>query len=456
MRILIYGINFHPEPTGIGKYTGEMAGWLAGRGHEVRVVTAPPSYPQWRTFPGYRAWKYSRERLRLQNGNGKTSGIQHAQGPDVEIFRCPVWVPESPKGAKRLFHLASFGLSSLPLVVRQVGWSPDIVLLVEPTLFCALQTLLVARWSGAKAWLHIQDFEVDTAFELGDLSSSRLRDWALAVERRILPVFDRISAISHRMVERLLVKGVDPSRCILFPNWVDTNEIYPLAGPSPFRKELGIPESTVVALYSGSMGKKQGLDLLAGAARRLSHHPGLRFVFCGEGPRRQIFVDRAKDLPNVSLLPVQPADRLNDLLNLADIHLLPQLSHAADLVMPSKLTGMMASGRAIVATAHPGTQLFGTLKGKGVVTPPEDVGAFESALLQLVEDPCLREHLGLEARKYAVSHLNRDEILREFEQSMLDICNISSLEPGTGAFAAQRRKFASEESAMTAGNCGED
>ena len=456
MRILIYGINFHPEPTGVGKYTGEMAGWLASRGHEVRVVTAPPSYPRWRAFPGYHAWKYSRERLRLQNGHGKPPGTHDVHGPDVDVFRCPAWIPENPSGAKRLLHLASFGLSSLAPMLKQVRWAPQIVLLVEPTLFCALQALLVARWSDAKAWLHIQDFEIDAAFELGHLSSSRVRDWAFAVERRILPAFDRVSAISNRMVDRLAVKGADPSQCILFPNWVDTNEIHPLDGPSPFRKELGITESTVVALYSGSMGKKQGLDLLADAARRLSHRPGLRFVFCGEGPRRQIFVDHAKDLPNVSLLPVQPADRLNDLLNLADIHLLPQLSHAADLVMPSKLTGMMASGRAIVATAHPGTQLFGTLKGKGVVTPPKDVGAFESALLRLVEDPWLREQLGLEARKYAVSHLNRDEILREFEQSMLDVCNIPSLERGTGAFAAQRGKFASEESAMTAGNCGED
>src|SRR6266446_3670753 len=98
MRILIYGLNFYPEPTGIGKYTGEMAHWLAGRGHEVRVVTAPPFYPQWRVSPAYRAWKYSRERFRPHNGNGKSSGAQQAHGPDVEIFRCPIWVPENPNG----------------------------------------------------------------------------------------------------------------------------------------------------------------------------------------------------------------------------------------------------------------------------------------------------------------------------------------------------------------------
>jgi colanic acid biosynthesis glycosyl transferase WcaI len=456
MRILIYGINFHPEPTGIGKYTGEMTNWLAGRGHEVRVVTAPPFYPQWRVFPRSRAWKYSRERFRLKNGNGKTANGHHAQGPDAEIFRCPIWVPENPKGTKRLFHLASFGLSSLPQLVRQVRWSPDIVLLVEPTLFCAPQTLLVARWSGAKTWLHIQDFEIDAAFELGDFSPSRVRDWALAFERRLLSVFDRVSAISDRMVDRLCAKGVDASRRILFPNWVDTGEIYPLAGPSSFRRELGITESTVVALYSGSMGKKQGLDLLVDAARKLTHRPDLRFVFCGEGPGRQISVDIARALPNVSLLPVQPADRLNDLLNLADIHLLPQLSATADLVMPSKLTGMMASGRAIVATAHPGTQLFGALEGRGVVTPPGDLDSFVSTLLQLADDPSLRDRLGQEARRYAVSHLSRDEILHRFEQSMLSACGIPCSDAGTEPFATEKGKPAVEESPMAIGNIGDD
>ncbi len=250
-------------------------------------------------------------------------------------------------------------------MIRQIAWSPDIVLLVEPTLFCALQTLLVARCSGARSWLHVQDFEVDAAFGLGDLSPSLARNWAFAVERRIMSAFHRVSAISKRMIDRLSVKGVDPSRRILFANWVDTEEIFPLEGPSPLRKELGIAESTVVALYSGSMGKKHGLELLVDAARRLSSHPDLRFVFCGEGPGREMLADKAKDLPNVSLLPVQPAGRLNDLLNLADVHLLPQLADAADLVMPSKLTGMMASGRAIIATVLPGTQLFEALEGAG-------------------------------------------------------------------------------------------
>lgn len=422
MRILICGINFSPEPVGVGRYTGEMACWLASRGHEVRVVTAPAHYPQWRVLPGFQAWKYRRERHPVRSAAEWTNPNLDSSPAKMEVFRCPTWVPRAPRGVARLLHLASFGLSSLPAMLWQVAWRPDAVLFIEPTLFCSAQALLVAFCSGAKTWLHVQDFEVDAAFDLGDLSSSRWRSLALAVERKLLSRIDRVSTISARMLDRLTSKGVHPSRCELFPNWVDTTVIYPLPLPSPLRREMGIAEHTIVALYSGSLGKKQGLELLEVAARRLSTHSHLRFIFCGDGSYRHAFVEEVKDLPNVSLLPLQPAERLNDLLNLADIHLLPQRADAADLVMPSKLTGMMASGRAIVATAHPGTQLSATLEGRGIVTRPGDVSAFVSALLLLAENRDLRIRMGEEARKYAVRHLEREEILLRFERSLMQIC----------------------------------
>jgi colanic acid biosynthesis glycosyl transferase WcaI len=441
VRILIHGINFHPEAAGVGKYSGEMAHWLAAAGHEVRVVTAPPSFPQWRVTPGYRAWRYDWQPL-------------PAQPKRLEVCRCPTWVPKNPKGIKRLLHLASFALSSLPVMLWQMRWQPDLVLLVEPTFCCAPQALLTARLSGAKAWLHIQDFEVDAAFELGDLTSSRGQVLARALERWLLRKFDRVSAISGQMVGRLILKGVDQSRCVYFPNWVDTRTIYPFPNPSSLRRELGIADNVVVALYSGSMGKKQGLDLLVDTARQLLHRSDLRFVFCGDGSYRRVFVEKARGLPNITILPFQPPERLNELLNLADIHLLPQRAGAADLVMPSKLTGMLASGRPVLATAMHGTELANAVQGRGIVVPPGDLDAFASALLELAADSDLRLTLGQAARTYAVSHLNRDEILHRFERSMLSACDIPS--PDAEPSAALGSEFPVEKTATAAGNIGDD
>lgn len=428
MRILIYGINFAPEPIGVGKYTAEMAEWLAGRGHEIRVVTAPPHNPQWRVAPEFTTWKYSRECHSSSNSVLKPYAQSHSDA-SIDVFRCPLWVPRNPNGLRRLLHLASFGLSSWPAMLRQRGWRPDLVLMIEPTLFCSLQALFVAGWSGAKAWLHVQDLEVDAAFELGDLASPGLRNWALALERNLLRRFDGVSAISDRMIENLISKGVETSRCVLFPNWVNTEVIHPLSGPSPLRRKLGIDQGRIVALYSGSMGKKQGLDLLAEAAHQHSHRSDLLYVFSGEGSYRHVLLENTRNLPNVLHLPLQPFERLNDLLNLADIHLLPQRADAADLVMPSKLTGMLASGRPIVATAKSGTQLATAVQDCGVVVAPGDLGAFTSAILSLVGCKDLRLKLGQKARTYALAHLDLNRILVRFEEAILAACDGFEVRP---------------------------
>jgi colanic acid biosynthesis glycosyl transferase WcaI len=412
LRILINSINFSPEPISTGKYAGEMAEWLAQRGHEVRVVTTAPHYPQWRISPGYSAWKFSRD-----------TGTQRVESAgSLEVYRCPVWVPRAPRGWKRIAYLGSFSLSSWPAMLRQIPWCPNVVLLVEPTLMCSPQVLCVSRFSGAVAWLHVQDFEVDVAFQLKHFSSVQLKRWIHWFERAALRRFDKVSSISDRMVERLSAKGVDPSRTSLFPNWVDASLIYPLPNASALRKDLNIPNGTTVALYSGNMGTKQGLGLLAETAERLRSRPDILFCFCGDGPYRETLTRKTVGFENVQLLPLQPFDKLNELLNAADIHLLPQVAGAEDLVMPSKLTGMMASGRAVVATAHADTQIYKVLQGKGLVCPPGNSESFAAAVVQLAENPALRLEMGLAARKHALANMNRDEILASFELSLMEAC----------------------------------
>lgn len=401
MKILVYGINYAPELTGIGKYSAEMAEWLAARGHEVSAVTAPPYYPQWEVHAGYRAGRYRKE---LRRG--------------VTVRRAPLWVPGKPGGLKRLIHLASFALSSLPSLLRAAAGRPDVILVVEPALFCAPAAWLAARLCGARAWLHIQDYEVDAAFELGLLKGAGLRAAVRRAESWLMRRFDRVSTISNRMLDLALAKGVEPGRAVLLPNWIDVDAIAPRDG-GDYRAELGIPENAVVALYSGNMGGKQGLQTLADVARRLSREHRLWFVFCGQGPERAPLEARCQGLPRVRFLDLQPAERLGELLNTADIHLLPQRAGAADLVMPSKLTGMLASGRPVVCGAAPGTELASVVEHCGLVTPPEDGAAMAEAVRKLGYNARMRETLGAAARQYAQAHLHVDAVLgaaeREFE-----------------------------------------
>lgn len=424
MRILICGMNFSPELIGIGKYTGEMAQWLTVRGHNVRVVTAPPYYPHWSIPAPYAGYFYARETWHVEADSGSSVPCDGHRPGTLEVIRCPLWVPQAPRGFRRVLHLASFAAASFPAMLCQIAWNPDVVLLIVPTLFCSAQTLLVSRVTGARSWLHVQDFEVDAAFQLGQLSSPLALRIGTVLESWLIRGFDRVSTISDRMIDRLAKKKVDASRQVLFPNWVDTRAIYPLPHPSPMRHKFGIPDDSVVALYSGNMGEKQGLDLLVRIAERLKNYDLLRFVFCGQGSRRQELINAAKALPNVTFLPLQREDRLNDLLNLADIHLLPQRADAADLVMPSKLTGMLASGRPVVATAREGTQIAAVVRGRGLVVPPEDPDAMAAAILTLADDRNLRRRMGEEGRLHAVRFLHRDAILERFERSLFEVCGM--------------------------------
>ncbi|MCP9890278.1 WcaI family glycosyltransferase [Cyanobium sp. Aljojuca 7D2] len=400
MRVLVYGLNYAPEPVGIGKYSGELAEWLAARGHQVRVVTAVPYFPQWRAVGN----RYRRERR-----------------AGVELWRCPLWVPRRPTGLTRLLHLLSFALSSLPVLLGQVRWRPQVVLTVAPAFFCAPGALLLGRLGGqgTRTWLHIQDFELDAAFALGLLQGRWLRGLAESWERRTLRGFARVSTISGAMRQRALDKGVTGERALLLPNWVDLAAIRPQnaaeRAANPYRRELGLSAEQLVLLYSGSMNRKQGLELLVDVIRELGNLPQLVWLLAGEGPSKAELAAATAGLANVRLLPLQPAERLHDWLNLADVHLLPQRAGAADLVLPSKLLGILASGRPVVASSPAASELGQLAEQAGLRVEPEDPAAFAAAVRQLVGDGALRQRLGAQARQLVEQRYGREAVLGEME-----------------------------------------
>ena len=395
MKILINSINYAPELVGIGKYTAEMAKWLTDEGHSVKVVTAPPYYPEWKVSEGYSALRYKSEII-----------------DNVKVIRCPLWVPVKPSGSKRIIHLTSFSLTTFPIMIWQgIFWRPDIVFVVEPPFLCTPGALISAKLSGGRSWLHIQDFEIDAAFDLGILKSKRLRYWITKVECRLMREFSKVSTISVRMLERVIKKGVALDKAVLFENWVDTEQVFPLKEKPWLYQELGLPANRTIALYSGNMGEKQGLELIVEAARSLKESSDLLFVLCGTGSANERLKNLAQDLDNIVFISLQPIEKLNELLNLADIHLLPQKSDAEDLVMPSKLTNMMASGKPVVATVAENSQIANVLVGCGLVVEPENTEAFCNAIQWLADNPDEAARLGSNCRKYAEQHWNKHDVL---------------------------------------------
>jgi len=381
-----------------------MAFWLARQGHEVRVVTAPPYYPNWHVADDYSPWSYCRETVEA-----------------VEVWRCPLFVPNNPSPLKRLLHLFSFALSSFPVMMLQVNWRPDIVFVVEPPLFCAPQALLTAFLARGKSWLHVQDFEVAAFFGLGFAKSSYLERFCLTVERRLMCLFDNVSSISRTMVNRLLRFDIPEEKVCLFPNWVDFKTMIPQAKLKNFRTEWAIPDDCKIVLYSGNMGKKQGLEVVLSAATELARlRPDLLFIMVGDGAAKQELVAAVKqqNLQNVIFKPLQLLSDMSALLGMADLHLVIQKRGVADAVLPSKLTGIFAVGGLALVTADQNTelgQLINDNEGIAMLVEPEDQNALVQAIITVLDDPSLKDRAYNVARNYAENFLDIELVLKRVE-----------------------------------------
>lgn len=397
LSVLLPVLNFSEHETGVGKYTFEMAKYFAEQGHSIQVLCAPPYYPWWKVQKPYSTWKT------------KTESID-----GMRITRCPLYVPQRPTGLTRALHLGSMGASVfLPsmFLPRRV----DVVWMAQPSLTLAPAGLMAAGRKGAKTWLHVQDLEVAAARRLKVLPNFATNAIA-RMETALYRKCDSVSTISKTMGSQLEQRGAKDVS--LFPNWVDTDGIRPLQGVTPYRAELGIPESTCVVLYSGNMGEKQGLDIILDASRILRDEPDLLFLLAGQGMARQRLERAAAGLPNVRFLPLQPFQRMRDFLALGDIHLVPQKSGVGDVVMPSKMTSILSAGKSVVATCDESDELGIVTREVGFAVQPENSEAFAEAILKLVRNPEQRARFGRRAREYAEENLSAAAILPRMEKHL--------------------------------------
>lgn len=414
MKILIYGLNFSPELTGIGKYTGEMAKWLADQDHEIRVITAPPYYPAWKISSGYSSWKFTTERVNK-----------------CTIFRCPIWVPSHPKTLTRLIHLMSFTLSSFPVLFRQIFfWRPAVIICIVPTFFYAPPTVILTKLAGIKSWLHFQDFEITAIFNSGMVGGGTTASKiAHQMQGVITRLFDTVSTISHSLCISAQKNRISHNKIILLPNWVDTNFISPATEASFFRNKWNISPQTKVILYSGNLGTKQGLEVILDAAQVLQYRKDILFIIVGDGAHKENLLQscQQKQLKNIQFYPLQPYDQLPHLLRLADIHLVIQKRWAAEAVLPSKLTSILSVGGHCVITADQDTELGRlVMENPGIATliPPEDKDSFIQKISELCDTPNIdSSHINLIARKYAEEKLGKERILKQFEQDLIDMLN---------------------------------
>lgn len=402
-KILLIGGNYFPELTGIGRYNGEMMDWLAQNGYECTVVTTYPYYPQWKITPEYkrRSWWYSREKKGT-----------------INVHRCPHYVPHQPKGLKRMMLDLSFSVSGF-FKILQLAFGPkrELVMVVSPPFVPGFLGVLYKKLRGARLAVHIQDLQIEAARDLQMVRSKKMIRLLFAMEGFILKRADHISSISNGMVRK--VKEKTKRSTLFFPNWSDTSKFYPLARKG-LKQQFGLAETDKVVLYSGAIGEKQGLDIILKVAQILEGYSDLKFIICGTGPYRANLEEMATSMhvKNILFMPLQPTEVLNQFLNMADIHLVIQKADASDLVMPSKLTNILAVGGLAIVTANPGNSLYDEVSSRriGLLSEAENAEALaESIKMGLMEDCSDYKE---RARDYAENYLSIDKVMKRFTEEI--------------------------------------
>ena len=265
LDVLMFGLNYWPEQTGIAPYSTALAEHLASSGMRVTVVAGMPYYPQWRVMDGYRGHGHIRETVR-----------------GVTIVRYRQYVPVRQSAIHRALFEGTFfthGLRSLGLP------RPDLILGVVPNLAAGFLAGLAARRYRVPYGLIFQDLVGQAALQSGIAGGGRVARVTTAAEGWIARKAAGVAVIAEGFRGYLEGMGVAAERIESLPNW--SHIAAPRMPREEVRAQLGWAPNAIVALHAGNMGLKQGLEQVVAAARlATTDAPDLRFVLMGDGNQR--------------------------------------------------------------------------------------------------------------------------------------------------------------------------
>lgn len=410
VRIIVWGINYAPEETGIGPFNAGMCEWLVDRGHEVEMVTTFAYYPAWKKGTADRGRVF-----RTDSING------------VKVRRCWHFVPARVTAIKRMVHEATFiATSFLRLLFTK---RPDVLVVVSPPLPLGVPARILGLFWRRPYVFHVQDLQPDAAVSLGMLKPgafTRVLYWLESVAYGGAAV---VSGISKGMQQAFASKGVTAGKLMLFPNWIrgaieDHGAISESAAKASFCTKHRLDPFRPLAAYSGNLGEKQGLSGILDAAATAQGR-GIQWIIAGDGAGRVGLEDRMgrEALSNVLLLPLQPAGQFEEMLFAADACLVTQQRGSGQFFFPSKLLTLLTHGRPVIAVADDSSELAVALReaGAGKIVNPGDADGLTRAVDDLAAaDPSCRTRWAENGRRW-VSQFERGKVLSDFERRLVAI-----------------------------------
>ena len=397
MKILVWGINYAPEVTGIAPCNTALCEYLRRAGHDAQMLTSFAYYPEWRKSPA---------------DQGRLYRTDHING--VPVHRCWHYVPSRVSALKRIVHEGSLVAASF-LRALTLGRF-DAAVVVSPPLLLGAAAWLLTVLRGTPFIFHVQDLQPDAAVGLRMLKPSAFTRLLYRLEAFAYRHAARVSGISDGMLRAFARKGVDPGKIVYFPNGAALPDAASLPPPGKWRTRHGIANGDFLAVYSGNMGVKQGLEILLEAAA-LTRDKRVRIIVCGEGAARHRIAEEIALHPqaNVRLLPLQDDEAYREMMVDADLCLITQQRGTGQFFFPSKLLSALAYGKPILAVADADSELALAMDkgGFGYRVAPGEARQLAEALDQAASSPADLVRLGILAREF-VRRFDSEEVHSAF------------------------------------------
>ncbi|HLJ60623.1 MAG TPA: glycosyltransferase family 4 protein [bacterium] len=401
MRVLLLTPHYLPEIRSVSVLMSQLADDLAAAGHTVTVLTPYP--------PANMAEVEAVSVPAREARNG------------VRVLR--IQVLPFVKVAPVVRALTHFTLAGAMAAAGLREGRHDVMIAYSPPLTLALACEILGRWWRAPYVLNVQDVYPQTLIDLG-LARNRVVVAVLRwLERRAYRHAAAITVHSEGNHTLVAARGVPDGKITVVHNWIDTTETAPGPRDNQYRAEFGLRDAFVV-LFAGVMGYAQDLAVIVEAASQLRDERDVVFLLVGDGVRRQEAegLVRARGLQNVRFAPFQPVERYPLLLNAADCCLATLQASVATPVVPSKIAGILAAARPVVA-AFPEGDARGLVEasGGGVCVAPGDAAALAAAIRRLARDPALGRSMGQAGRAYVEAHYSRSSATGAYDRLITDV-----------------------------------
>jgi colanic acid biosynthesis glycosyl transferase WcaI len=404
MRILIVTIYYSPEPV---PKPHELAEGLARRGHHVTVLTAFPTYPEGKFYPGYDVrWR------QVDQING------------VRVVRLPVYPDHSARARHRVAHVLSFFLAVLCLGPWLSG-KFDIAYVWGNPPTSGVAGWLISRLRGARFVYGVHDLWPELAEESGMIRGAVPLRILGAVERFVLSRADLVLPISEGFRESVIQKGVAPTRVLVIPHWADDRVYHPAPRDTTLAEQLGIGDCFVI-VYAGNIGRLQGLAQLVEAAGLLrAEMPRLRLLMIGDGVERERLRQMALQLgaSNIQFIDrMSPQDVVRHCALADALYLGLADTKLARLSVPSKLPTYLACGRPVIANVPGETAAFVERHGFGVNCAGATAAAIAEAVRIMADaSPEIREAMSARALNLFRTSFRMETLLDQHDSAMRSV-----------------------------------